>query len=317
MKKRGGFTLIELLVVISIIALLMAILLPALGKARRQAKNVVCQMNLKQWGIAFATWESGGGSVTPDSVNCVTGDVEQGYFMPGWIGHGGATKIDWTWFGALKKVMASAARASGDSADAAAGTRLCPMATKPGPPYGQGQWPANAAWYIGDGSRGGPDETGWGYEIGDYGSYGCNRYIYNIPCDNGHPRQTNEWHGVDLQRRSWKVTFVKGRANIPVIGDATWVGGSPDQIDSPSGGGPGDMNMFLIDRHDGGINMLFMDWSVRRVRLKCMWTLKWYRTWDTCNIWTPCGDVMDDGWPEPPPPTPVMWRSMPKCVDFF
>lgn len=52
MKKKTGFTLVELLVVISIIALLMAILLPSLQRVRRKAQGIICRSNLKQYGIA-------------------------------------------------------------------------------------------------------------------------------------------------------------------------------------------------------------------------------------------------------------------------
>ena len=51
-----GFTLVELIVVVSIIGLLVAILLPALGAARGRAKAVVCQSNLKNLGVAFACY---------------------------------------------------------------------------------------------------------------------------------------------------------------------------------------------------------------------------------------------------------------------
>jgi prepilin-type N-terminal cleavage/methylation domain-containing protein len=51
--QEPGFTLIELLVVISVIAVLMAILMPVLGRVRKQARAIACQANLRQWGMAM------------------------------------------------------------------------------------------------------------------------------------------------------------------------------------------------------------------------------------------------------------------------
>jgi len=55
-RTKKGFTLIELLVVIAIIALLVSILMPALGRAKEQAKRVVCAANIRHQGIAFSEY---------------------------------------------------------------------------------------------------------------------------------------------------------------------------------------------------------------------------------------------------------------------
>jgi len=114
MKKIRGFTLIELLVVISIIALLMAILMPALGRARSQARGTVCLANLRSYGYGFVLYA----------------EDNDGYNVPAYSDQG-----EW-WDTTLLKYHGTEE------------LKICPMATRMNPdaPWGGPRW----YWHHGD-----------------------------------------------------------------------------------------------------------------------------------------------------------------------
>ena len=78
----------------------------------------------------------------------------------------------------------------------------------------------------------------------------------------------------------------------------TGLGGQPPQFDGQWLGISYEMLHFCINRHDGFINVTFLDWTVKRVGLKELWTLKWHRNFDTNGPWTKAGGVMPGDWPE-------------------
>ncbi len=79
--KKRGFTLIELLVVIAIIAVLMGILMPVLGRARKQTWAVVCRSNLRQLGAAASLYAEDNEQSVPRGAASITEDPEAIWFL--------------------------------------------------------------------------------------------------------------------------------------------------------------------------------------------------------------------------------------------
>jgi prepilin-type N-terminal cleavage/methylation domain-containing protein len=280
--EAGGFTLIELLVVIAIISVLMAALLPVLHRVRKQAKAIVCQSNLRQWGMVLATY-------TED---------HQGRF-PSTVFNSGIDSV-WLLRGAF--LSGKDANEPQDSFHHFHTQKItcCPMATKP------------ARWYE-FGFSGTKNSFGSPYEVrgrqgsafGSWqittpaptfcGSYGLNVWLFQgFRVGVGDPILSRDLQIV------LDVLSLQGRSGIPVLLDATYPWSWSYDTDSPPTdpvyGHPG-IGYHCTIRHQDSLNGLFLDWSVRKVGLKELWTLKWSKDFDRAGSWTKAGGVQPEDWP--------------------
>ena len=311
MDRKRGFTLIELLVVIAIIALLMSILMPALARVRRQAQAVACKTQVRQLGMYFSMYSEDNDNYFMDPRNTAH-IIEEG-------GSANGGNLDNIWFNGLRPYI-------GNRNDPLEGGILCcPTATRPysdlnedGSEYIRtGVRHPFAAWGV---IRDDPADNGWYGKDGDFGSYGMNEfcYLYGATPDYriGSFEGTLGSTQAEIAPWFWCGPNVRNANQIPLIGDASMWDAHPrtdgsDGADLPpatagdldtgtwpqgiGGASYNEMARFCTDRHDGTINMVFIDYSVRQVDLKELYILRWSRYFDRQNEYTIAGNGGDEG----------------------
>ncbi|MBI9019368.1 MAG: type II secretion system protein [Phycisphaerae bacterium] len=239
-NDKSGFTLIELLVVISIIALLVSILMPALSKAREAAKGVVCLSNLKQWGLCFGQYSSD------------NNDRFYRAYQSSSVGH--------NWIQATKPYYENTEIC------------FCPVATKVdrtrlGTPGIYRPGGLKQAWGPFD-----DDDQRQGYP-GMAGSYGINDWV-------GDPSKGVRVGSADMYWSSPSVkggSNIPLFLDSVWLGGWPDHADTPPLKENDFSNGNIQMHRYCINRHAGKVNSVMLDYSAQKVSLKGLWKLKWHK----------------------------------------
>jgi prepilin-type N-terminal cleavage/methylation domain-containing protein/prepilin-type processing-associated H-X9-DG protein len=257
--KSGGFTLIELLVVIAIIAILAALLLPALAKAKDKAKAINCVSNLRQWGIQWNIYVGDNNDLFPSGTN------------PDGTPDPNARSA---WYNALQKQCRS--------------ILACPTATETNKDANKIFGGLNLAYQMPTpGLKVGVNE----YENGEAASYGANLWIYDAPRS-GVQGRPQEYHWK-------KISGTPVPTQTPLVLDSMWRGGGPSYDTDAgrtayiAAKAPGvytdessyaslEMETFNVPRHGSGkrTQIVFFDGSVSSPKVRELWGYRWHRQWD-------------------------------------
>jgi prepilin-type processing-associated H-X9-DG protein len=239
-----------LLVVIAIIAILAAMLLPALAKAKERARTINCVSNLKQWSL---TWR-------------LYADDNRGSFSTG-------EDVSWKrgeWVYALRNAI----NRKPDVLD-------CPSAMKRpagGTDSGNDETAHAFPSVMSDQTpRPGEDPR-------MFSGYGVNCWVYN-PGPN-----STQLQGRPVRFNWRKFDAAPKPTETPLMADAMWRGGGPNHTDAPSSyngqwynakGGGSEMRHFAMKRHGKGVVVTFFDGHAESTDVKELWEMPWHKRFDT------------------------------------
>ncbi|AQT68747.1 putative major pilin subunit [Anaerohalosphaera lusitana] len=242
--NRKGFTLIELLVVISIIALLLAIMMPALSMVKEKARAVTGMSRVKQWGLCYQLFTNDHDGSFPEFKHDTTNttfmydlkdyyaDINEMRFCP-----------------SAKKVSSSN-----------------PTGVEEGSYFGSTleAWKVNvsdASWMEDD-------------DIGA-GSYGENSYIRKLEGN------SKAWGRANMKQANTVPVLMDARWNNawPDNGQPLRRSSTTDQ-EFYNAGNWITISCFVMKRHGDGINMTMADGSAQKVDAEELWQFRWNRDFE-------------------------------------